>query len=229
VGCISLQDEGAGMVSPQQRIGFTPTVQEIVELMELHSGRAKNPIFSFGQGCEGEPLTEAPLLAESIAAYRKGPLGMGTVNVNTNGSLPQAMPPLIRSGLSSIRVSLNSAVPGHYHAYYRPRGYVFEDVRQTVLEAKKGGLFVSLNLLFFPGVTDTECEAEALAEFVRETEVDFIQMRNLSLDPEMYLDLSHDWDLGPSMGLKHFLKRIKKAAPWVGIGYFNPFLPDKLK
>ena len=223
-GCISHQPEGSGFPSPQNRIAFTPTPEEIVEVMLQHSRRAKNPVLSFGQGCEGEPLTEAPLITEAIERFRAAG-GLGTVNVNTNASLPETMPALAKAGLDSIRVSLNSARESVYNSYYRPHGYAFGDVRRTIATAKENGLFVSLNYLFFPGVNDTESELAALTELVTATRPDYIQMRNLSLDPELYLGCVGD-PAEPSMGLGNFMKRLKKACPWINYGYFNPFIAD---
>lgn len=227
VGCISQQEEDSGFSSPQQRIDFRPTPREVVEVMAEHARRErKRPVYSFGQGCEGEPLTEAALLAEAVRIFREGG-GKGTVNVNTNASLPETMAPLAAAGLSSIRASMNSADPGLYAAYYRPRGYDgLGAVRETIAAAKAEGLFVSLNYLFFPGVSDTEGEWEKLAAFVSELRVDFIQLRNLNLDPEIYLDLAAPFVSGPSMGLANFRKRLKKACPGLEFGYFNPYLGD---
>jgi pyruvate-formate lyase-activating enzyme len=224
-GCISHQPLDSGFPSSQNRIDFTPTPQEIVEVMRLHSKRAKNPVLSFGQGCEGEPLTEAALLTEAIALFRSQG-GQGTVNVNTNASLPDTMPGLAEAGLDSIRVSLNSAREAVYNSYYRPHGYTFADVRRTISTAKEHGLFVSLNYLFFAGVNDVESELEALTELVSSTRPDYIQMRNLSLDPELYLDCVGD-PAEPSMRLGNFMKRLKKACPWINYGYFNPYLKDR--
>lgn len=221
-GCISHQPADSGFPSPQSRIAFRPTAEEIVEIMHLHSRRAKNPVLSFGQGCEGEPLTEAPLITEAIARFRAQG-GQGTMNINTNASLPQTIPALAQAGLDSIRVSLNSARPEVYTTYYRPCGYTFSDVHATLVAAKDHNLFVSLNYLFFPGINDTESELEALTDLVRATRADFIQMRNLSLDPLLYVQhLSLPPE--PSMGLGNFMKRLKKACPWIHYGYFNPFL-----
>lgn len=223
-GCISHQPSESGFPSPQNRIGFRPTVHELVEIMLLHSRRAKNPVLSFGQGCEGEPLTEAALITEAIAHFRAQG-GQATVNINTNASLPQTIPALTQAGLSSIRISLNSARPTVYESYYHPQGYGFDAVRTTMVAAKEHGLFVSLNYLFFPGINDTEDELEALTELVASTRIDFVQMRNLSLDPVLYvqhLGLPHE----PSMGLSNFMKRLKKACPWIHYGYFNPVLVE---
>jgi len=223
VGCISLQPEDSGFPSTQNRIAFRPTDKEVAEVMLRHQGKEKRAILSFGQGCEGEPLTEARLIAAAVRRFRKAG-GRGTVNVNTNASLPGVLPELAEAGVDSIRVSLNSARKGPYEAYYRPNGYAFADVEQSIRAAKAAGMFVSLNLLYFPGLTDGEAEWEALAGLVAETRLDFIQLRNLNLDPELVLTLMAGQDFGPCMGLVNFLKRLKKACPWLGFGYFNPYL-----
>ena len=224
-GCISHQPVESGFPASQNRIDFRPTAREIVEIMHLHSRRAKNPVLSFGQGCEGEPLTEAPLLTEAIALFRSQG-GRGTVNVNTNASLPDTMPGLAGAGLDSIRVSLNSAREHVYDSYYRPHGYTFDDVRRTMATAGEHGLFVSINYLFFPGVNDTESELAALTDLVSRTRPNYVQMRNLSLDPELYLGCVGE-PTEPSMGLGNFMKRLKKACPWINYGYFNPFLEGR--
>lgn len=230
VGCLSLQEEGSGFPSTQNRITFRPTAAEIVEIMHEHSRREKKqPVFSFGQGCEGEPLTEAAVICEAVARFRRDG-GTGTVNINTNASLPDAVEDFAKAGGSSIRVSLSSAEPALYEAYYRPKSYGFDAVRESIARAKAGGLFVSLNFLFFPGISDTEAELAALTALIDEHKVDFVQLRNLNLDPELYLSVAKgsgamaDPARSASMGLKNFRKRLRKACPWLRFGYFNPYL-----
>jgi molybdenum cofactor biosynthesis enzyme MoaA len=192
----------------------------------LHHGkREKRAIYSFGQGCEGEPLTNWKLLADATRNFRERG-GKGTVNVNTNASLPEAMEPLARAGVNSIRVSLNSARKDPYEAYYRPVSYCFEDVQESIHQAKKHGLFVSLNYLFFPGLNDTEEELKALHALLEETRLDFIQLRNLNLDPQLALELLGPHFPGPAMGLNNFRKRLRKTHDWLRFGYFNPYLGD---
>jgi wyosine [tRNA(Phe)-imidazoG37] synthetase (radical SAM superfamily) len=223
VGCISLQPEDSGFPSSQNRITFRPTVEEVCQVMLHHNAREKRAVYSFGQGCEGEPLTEAALLEKSIARFRAEG-GNGTVNINTNASLPETMAPLAKAGLSSIRASMNSAQEAIYNAYYRPASFTFSDIKQTILEAKAHDLHVSLNYLFFPGLNDTEAELASLIGFLQDTKADFIQMRNLSLDPEIYLSRLPQLEQSPVMGLKNFMKRIRKNCPWIRFGYFNPYL-----
>ena len=102
--------------------------------------------------------------------------------------------------------------------------YSFADVASSISEAKANGIFVSLNYLVFPGVNDTEAELEVLLQFLEKYRPDFIQMRNLSLDPKIAIELFAE-DV-PCMGLENFLKRIKKSQPSIGIGYFNPFVEN---
>ena len=223
VGCISQQSEDSPIaVTPQCRLTFTPTAEEVVEVMEHH---AKNeltaPIFSFGQGCEGEPLTESPLLEAAIALFRSRG-GQGTINLNSNASDPKAVAALAAAGLTSLRVSLNSAREEAYNRYYRPVNYTFAHVRESIGAAKAAGVFVSLNLLYFPGITDTEAELNALVELLTAYKIDFIQLRNLNIDPEMYLTLMQGLADEPSMGLANFRKRLRKECDWLSFGYFNP-------
>lgn len=223
VGCISEQPPESPFPATQCRIKFTPTPEEICQVMQVHGAREQRPIFSFGQGCEGEPLTEAETIAQGIRLFRQSG-GAGTVNVNTNGSLPHTMQPLAQAGVNAIRVSLNSARPEVYESYYRPRGYGFADVVQTIAQAKASGLFVSLNLLYFPGVTDTEEELAALVDLISAHKVDLVQLRNLNLDPELYMRLLSGHTISASMGLGNFRKRLKLECPWLQFGYFNPYL-----
>ena len=234
IGCISAQEKDSPIQStPQCRLAFTPSPEELAEVMRVHAGReTRTPIYSFGQGCEGDPLMNPDLLVESVRQFRAGE-GPGTVNCNTNASRTDAVIRLAEAGLTSMRVSLNSARPELYNRYYRPSGYTFDDVRASIREARSRGVWVSLNLLVFPGVTDTEEELDALAHLVGENGVSMIQWRNLNIDPEWYFKLmsggegQEKLELSPSMGLTSFMKRLKKLCPWLRYGYFNPYLGEK--
>ena len=106
-------------------------------------------------------------------------------------------------------------------------------MRASIREARGRGIFVSLNLLFFPGVTDTEEELSALARLIGENGVSMVQWRNLNIDPEWYFKLISSGQggeacaLSPSMGLTVFMKRLRKLCPWLRYGYFNPYLGDR--
>jgi len=229
VGCISHQGEDSKICqAPQDRLNFIPTAEEVVEVMLYHMQNEADPIYSFGQGCEGEPLTQGKLLIDSIKLFKeKG--GQGTINLNSNASMPKVIAELADAGLNSLRVSINSAREETYLRYYRPVNYVFQDVCDSIKEARARGLFVSLNLLFFPGITDCEEELEALIQLVNTYDVNFMQLRNLNIDPEMYLELLKGIEFGPCSGLINFKKRLKKSCPQLGFGYFNPSICTDLE
>ena len=223
VGCISLQPEGA-YPATQERIKFIPTVEEIVELAVPHLERAERPVASFGQGCEGEPLTNPKLLVEATRAIRER-TSRGTINLNTNASLPGVIDELFSVGLDSIRVSINSAVAGRYDAYYKPVNYCFDDVvRSTTLAAEKGK-WASINYLVFPGVTDVPSELDALDRLIASTGLSMIQWRNLNIDPEDYRARMAVEE--PPMGLEVFMEEIARRFPQVRFGYFNPCLEEE--
>lgn len=218
VGCISLQPEGSCEAS-HERVLAVPSVDDIVEVAVPHLESAELPIVSFGQGCEGDPILQAPIIERAIRRIRDR-IQRGTINMNTNASKPRAIERLVNAGLDSLRVSLNSAVPSTYSSYYRPRGYSFDDVRESARIAKELGAYVSLNYLSFPGVNDRPSELDALLRFVEEARIDLIQMRNLSIDPDEYwqaLSLPPE----PGIGVRAWMQRVREAHPHIEFGYFN--------
>jgi len=220
IGCIS-QQENSPVCAPQERIGFVPEPEEICEVAASHLEKAEEPLVSFGQGCEGEPLLQGKTLAEAIKLIRRRTRA-GTINLNTNGSQPQTINRLQRSGLDSIRVSLNSIREHYYRNYYRPKGYGLAEVQASLREMKSKGGFVSVNLLSLPGLTDEHDEVEALIRLIDDTDIDLIQMRNLNIDPEWYLQKIGYRPTGRSMGMLQMMEKIAEAHPQVKLGYFNP-------
>lgn len=218
VGCISWQPSTASPAS-HERIRYAPSAQHIVEVALPFLTVVPEAIASFGQGCEGEPLLLADVIAEAIRRIRAA-TDRGTLNCNTNGSLPQRVEQIARAGLDSIRISANSAQGPAYTAYYQPRYYRWEDVRESIHRARALGLYTTINYLVFPGVTDREEELEALLDLVRKTGLDMIQMRNLSIDPELYLKTVPP-ARGKCVGMRMVLQIIRREFPRVEIGYFN--------
>jgi len=185
VGCISELDADAGIPSPQTRIAYEPAAGELARVALRHLEAVPEGIVSFGQGCEGEPLLRVDTIAATIARIRAQTSG-GTINLNTNGSLPRSLARLIDAGLQAVRISLNSLRPAVYAAYYRPLGYDLDDVLESVRLASRAGLRVSLNYLTHPGVTDDRAEVDALSAFLACVRVDMVQTRTLNIDPAVY-------------------------------------------
>lgn len=223
LGCLSLQPD-AGCAASHQRISFVPSVEEIVSLAVDHLEASPRAIVSFGQGCEGEPLTEYELIAESIQRIRQR-TNRGTINLNTNGSMPDRVRDIARSGLDSIRISINSARPAFYRAYYNPRGYDFEDVVESVRLSRKMGLYTMVNYLVFPGISDQEAELDALKEMIAGTGVQFLHLKNLCIDSQLYLE-SMPRDHSPLLGVRRMASDLTRSFPGLSLGYFNQAVRD---
>lgn len=221
IGCISFQPEEETIVSTQDRLRFKPTAQEIVEYTVPHLETAPFPIVSFGQGCEGEPLLMWETIRESIIEIRKH-TPKGSININTNGSKPDAVRELCKAGLDSIRVSTNSARESIYTPYYRPNNYKFEDIVESMKVVKEFGGWVSINYFVFPGITDSAEEYEALRTLIRDTNLDMIQWRNFNIDPDWYMGRMGITEPGECLGVKQLQDLILEEFPHLKYGYFNP-------
>lgn len=224
VGCISLQPDGSFRAS-HERVKRPPRADEVAAVALAHLSAVPDGVVSFGQGCEGEPLLARELLPDSIRAIR-GETDRGTINLNTNASLPRVVEQMCEAGLDAIRVSLNSPRVPLYDAYYRPANYSFDDVRETLQVMRRFDRFRSINYLVFPGVTDTEEELEAMSAFVEEADLDLIQMRNLNIDPELYAQILPAGSVREGMGLAEFMRRLSARFPHLQYGYFNPTKQD---
>ena len=221
IGCISFQPVDETIVSTQDRLTFRPTPEEIVEFTVPHLETAPFPIISFGQGCEGEPLLMWETIRDSIIEIRKH-TSKGSININSNGSKPDAVKALCEAGLNSIRVSLNSVREKIYTPYYRPNNYVFDDLKESLKIVRSYGGWTSINYFVFPGMTDSVEEYEALRLFIKETGVRMIQWRNFNIDPDWYLGKTGVAETGECMGVKQLMELIHDEFPEVKFGYFNP-------
>ncbi|MED4603582.1 radical SAM protein [Paenibacillus validus] len=223
-GCISEQPEDSGFPAPQTRMNFKPTVDEVVQVMLEHL-KTPESIISFGQGCEGEPSTQAKIIIEAMREVRRR-TDIGYININTNAGLTDHIRGIVDAGLDLMRVSTISALDDHYNAYYKPRGYTLKNVEKSLRYAADKGVITSINYLIFPGVTDREEEMEAMIEFVRRTDLKLIQLRNLNIDPESYLQLIPQ-PQGERYGMKQMLEIFREELPGVVLGSYT-HIPSEL-
>jgi pyruvate-formate lyase-activating enzyme len=221
IGCISFQPQEESIPSTQDRLTFKPTAEEIVEFTVPHMETAAFPIISFGQGCEGEPLLMWETIRDAIIEIRKH-TAKGSININTNGSMPAAVKILCEAGLNSIRVSTNSARKHIYEAYYRPNNYEFEDIVESLKIVRNEGGWTSINYFVFPGMTDSVEEYEALRKLINDTGLKMIQWRNFNIDPDWYLGRIGVNDTGEFLGVKQLMELIREEFPQLRFGYFNP-------
>jgi MoaA/NifB/PqqE/SkfB family radical SAM enzyme len=146
----------------------------------------------------------------------------GSININTNGSKPDAVKALVDAGLNSIRVSTNSAREDVYTKYYRPNNYVFQDIVESLKIVRQAGGWASINYFVFPGMTDSEDELNALRKLIDYTDLSMIQWRNFNIDPDWYLGKLGITDCGASYGMTQLFEIIKEEYPHIKHGYYNP-------
>ncbi len=221
VGCISYQPKDHKISSTQNRITFVSTPEEIAEIAVEHLNTAPNPVVSFGQGCEGEPLLVWETLRDAIILIREK-TNKGIINLNSNASKPAAIEELCKAGLQSLRVSMNSAQEKNYLNYYNPTNYSFADVMESISIARKYNSWVSLNYFVFPGYTDEATEVAALKKLIRDYDISMIQWRNFNIDPEWYNDIVPPEKNAQYTGIRTLIEDIRKDFPKLYHGYFNP-------
>lgn len=214
IGCISEQ-ESECCPSAQGRLNFSPTVKEIAEVAVFHLGgkKAEN-IISFGQGCEGEPSLEANKIAKAIKVIRKN-TDQGTINMNTNAGHTECIQKVVDAGIDTLRVSIFSAIPDHYDRYYRPKNYTFANVEESIKYAVENGVYVSLNLLAFPGFTDRKEEIEALCSLIDRTGLQKVQIRNLNIDCDWFYEQC-GFKKEKSLGMDSLIKAFHNCGVAVG-------------
>ena len=219
VGCISKQ-ESECCPSAQGRITFRPTVREIAEVGVFHlGGKREDNIISFGQGCEGEPSLEAERIAKAIRVIRRN-TDRGTINMNTNAGHTERIRAVVDAGIDTLRVSLFSAIAEHNDAYYRPVGYTLKDVENSIAYAVSRGVYVSLNLLAFPGFTDREEEIEALLALIERTGLHKVQLRNLNIDSDYFYEQC-GFSPQKSLGTDALIAALRQSGVAVG-NYSRP-------
>lgn len=218
LGCISLQPSEC-CPSPQTRIAQAPQVAEIVELGLQHLNNGPETIISFGQGCEGEPSLQGQIIGEAIQKIRQK-TSQGTINMNTNAGYTPGIAQVVEASIDSLRVSLNSGTKELYEGYYQPRNYSLENVKGSLRLAADKGVYTYLNLLFFPGINDCEGEIESLIALVQETGVKALQLRNLNIDPDLFLT-QMPTPQGEALGVPAFLEILQEELPEVEIGNYT--------
>jgi len=219
LGCISKQPAEC-CPSPQSRIKYEPAPEEVAEIAAPHLRSGDGSIVSFGQGCEGEPALAAGTIVKAIEQIRRV-TGRGTINMNSNAGYTAGVADICRAGLDAIRVTLISAREEIYNAYHRPCGFSLSDVRNSIRIAASSGVYTSLNLLVFPGLTDREGEVEALLEMVRDTGVNMIQLRNLNIDPDFlfqYLPAAG----GEMLGIPAMIEALQEVPGLIVGSYSRP-------
>jgi hypothetical protein len=77
-----------------------------------------------------------------------------------------------------------------------------------------------INYLVFPGITDQEEEIEAMINLLRGTGVNFLHLKNLNIDPDLYI---REMPAAGSraVGMRRMMEIIQQEVPDMKLGYFN--------
>jgi pyruvate-formate lyase-activating enzyme len=221
LGCISLQTD-SGAPAAQPRIARAPTSDDLIAVGRQHLRRAAEAgeagMVSFGQGCEGEPLLRERQLLE-VARVLRREFPTATIHINTNGSRPSVLRRLFDAGVNSCRISIFSFDQLLFAAYYRPRGYDIDDVMESCRTAARSGAQLTVNLLTFPGISDSPKEVELSIARLGELGVRQLQLRTLNVDP-LWL-LGRIPQLDPGIGIDILVERLKASLPLLQLGNFT--------
>ncbi len=79
-----------------------------------------------------------------------------------------------------------------------------------------------MNMLLFPGLNDQLAEVAAWADFLRDTGVDMIQLRNLNIDPDE-LRAAVPFFSEPGSGISVLVRQLQDALPALQFGSFSHF------
>ena len=80
-----------------------------------------------------------------------------------------------------------------------------------------------INYLVFPGVTDQQEEIEALIQLIRKTGVNFLHLKNLNIDPQLYM-AKMPVAKSQGVGIKKIVALLREEFSDLEIGYFNQAL-----
>jgi len=81
--------------------------------------------------------------------------------------------------------------------------------------------WISINYFVFPGVTDHPEELNAFLDVCRRARPNIVQMRNLNIDPDVYVDLVGPTATNPE-GIRRWTETVRRELPGIRFGYFNP-------
>jgi pyruvate-formate lyase-activating enzyme len=209
---ISLRDEAEA--APTELAAFKPSPDEIADAAVRHF-EAGGTIVAFGRACEGEPLLAVRLVEAAILAIRaRTPIG--TIHLETNGSVPAALKRICEAGLDSVAIRLVSARASTFDSVQRPDGFRLSDVRASIAEAVNHKIAVALIILVLPGMTDRGSELDALVALAGELpDGSALLLRNLAADPQRALADVRSQET--PLGVAHALERLRSDAAHVRI------------
>jgi molybdenum cofactor biosynthesis enzyme MoaA len=195
--------------SPTEPAAFRPTPEEIADAASRHL-ESGGTVVAFGRACEGEPLLVVRVIEAAIVAIRER-THLGTIHLETNGSLPVALRRVCEAGLDSVAIRLASARTETYEALHRPEGFRFADVRTSIAAAVAAKASVAIRVLALPGLTDRKRELDALVGLAGELPAgSSLILRDLAADPQRALQIAPSNEA--ALGMDRMLERLRTDA-----------------
>ena len=195
--------------SPTEPAAFKPTPEEVADAASRHLV-GEGTVVAFGRACEGEPLLAVRLVEAAIVGIRER-TRLGTIHLETNGSVPVALRRLCDAGLDSVAVRIASARAETFEAIHRPEGFRFKDVHASIATAIAAKISVALRVLSLPGLTDRPIELDALLGLAGELpEGSSLILSDLSADPQRALRIVGAADA--VVGMEQTLDRLRTDA-----------------
>jgi pyruvate-formate lyase-activating enzyme len=195
--------------SPTEPAAFRPTPEEVADAASRHLDGG-GTVVAFGRACEGEPLLDVRLIEAAVVAIRER-TRLGTIHLETNGSVPVALRRLCDAGLDSVAIRLASARAETYEAIHRPEGFRFKDVRASIATAIAAKVSVAVRVLTLPGLTDRARELDALLGLAGELPAGgSLVLSDLSADPQRALRVAGAAEA--AVGVDRMLDRLRSDA-----------------
>ncbi|MGH2471272.1 MAG: radical SAM protein [Candidatus Limnocylindria bacterium] len=195
--------------SPTEPAAFKPTSEEIADAASRHL-EGGGTVVAFGRACEGEPLLVVRVIEAAILRVREH-TRLGTIHLETNGSVPVALRRLCDAGLDSVAIRVASARAETYEAIHRPDGFRFADVRTSIANAIAAKVSVALRVLALPGLTDRRRELDALVGLAGELPAgSSLVLSDLSADPQRALQIVSTTEA--ALGMDRMLDRLRTDA-----------------
>jgi len=199
---------------PTELAALEPTTAEIADLAVAHL-EAGGTMVAFGRACEGEPLLAARTIDLAIAQIRAR-TALGSIHLETNGSVPSALHRFAEAGLDSVAIRIGSARSETYERLHGPRGYRFTDVRASIDAASDAKLSLAVIVLVMPGLTDRERELDALVSLCGALRAGSqVLLRDLVADPAAVVRVI---GAGEPLGVDRLLARLRAELPSLRLG-----------
>jgi Radical SAM superfamily len=195
--------------SPTEPAVFQPTPDELADTGARHL-EGGGTVVAFGRACEGEPLLAVRLIEAAVVAIRDR-TKLGTIHLETNGSVPAALRRLCDAGLDSVAVRVSSARQETYDLIHRPDGYRLADVRASIGVAIAAKISVALRVVILPGVTDRAREVDALVGLAGDLPGgSALVLSDLAADPRRAIGVVGGAE--PAIGMHRMLERLRSDA-----------------